>query len=169
MFLDHILQNWWKLFNSAHWWFSRRISMVVYPLHDFLKPIQVMDPVEVGDVETKNSVNSLQMANAAAASLQNAFLQSARPLPFSINNILHQVRHMYIFWFFKAALDIHLETVQDFLIKLGIKPLMHLFEISIFSLNDDLRRTKIMNNLVKDLKILSFKVIFQCLKLVESF
>ena len=29
--------------------------------------------------------------------------------------------------------------------------------------------TKIMNNLVKDLKILSFKVIFQCLKLVEYF
>ena len=26
-----------------------------------------------------------------------------------------------------------------------------------------------MNNLVKDLKILSFKVIFLCLKLVESF
>ena len=73
--------------------------MVVYPLHDFLKPIQVMDPVEVGDVETKNSVNSLQMANAAAASLQNAFLQSARPLPFSINNILHQVRHIPIYFF----------------------------------------------------------------------
>ena len=60
-----------------------------------------------------------------------------------------------------------LETVQDFLIKLDIKPLMHLLEISIFSLNNDLvRLTKIMNNLVKDLKILSFKVIFQCLKLV---
>ena len=41
---------------------------------------------------------------------------------------------------------------------------------SIFSLNNDLARlTKIMNNLVKDLKILSFKVIFQCLNLVESF
>ena len=54
-----------------------------------------------------------------------------------------------------------LETVQDFLIKLDIKPLMHLLEISIFSLNNDLvRLTKIMNNLVKDLKILSFKVIF---------
>ena len=26
-----------------------------------------------------------------------------------------------------------------------------------------------MNNLVKDLKILSYKVIFKCLKLVESF
>ena len=39
-----------------------------------------------------------------------------------------------------------------------------------FSLNNDLvRLTKIMNNLVKDFKILSFKVIFQCLKLVESF
>ena len=65
---------------------------------------------------------------------------------------------------------IHLETVQDFLIKLDIKPPMHLLEISIFSLNNDLLRlTKIMNNLVKDLKILYFKVIFQCLKLVESF
>ena len=54
-----------------------------------------------------------------------------------------------------------LETVQDFLIKLDIKPLMHLLEISIFSLNNDLvRLTKIMNNLVKDLKIMSFKVIF---------
>ena len=39
------------------------------------------------------------------------------------------------------------ETVQDFLIKLDIKPLMHLLEI---------RLSKIMNNLVKDLKIPSF-------------
>ena len=63
-----------------------------------------------------------------------------------------------------------LETVQDFLIKLDIKPLMHLLKISIFSLNNDiLRLTKIMNNLVKDCKIRTFKVIFQCLKLVESF
>ena len=65
---------------------------------------------------------------------------------------------------------VRLDTVQDFLIELGIKPLMHLLEINIFSLNNDIvRLTKIMNNLVKDLKILSFKVIFQCLKLVESF
>jgi hypothetical protein len=63
-----------------------------------------------------------------------------------------------------------LETVKDFLIKLGIKPLMYLLEIRIFSFNNDLvRLTKIMNNLVKDFKILSFKVIFQRLKLVESF
>ena len=42
--------------------------------------------------------------------------------------------------------------------------------MSIFSLNNDLvRLIKIMNNLVKDLKILSFKVISQCLKLAESF
>ena len=48
-----------------------------------------------------------------------------------------------------------LDSVQDFLIKLDIE----LSEISIFSLNNDLARlTKIMNNLVKDLKILSFKV-----------
>ena len=63
-----------------------------------------------------------------------------------------------------------LETFQDFLIKLDIKPLMHLLKISIFSLNNDIvRLTKIMNNLFKDCKIRTFKVIFQCLKLVESF
>ena len=63
-----------------------------------------------------------------------------------------------------------LETVQDFLIKLDIKPLMHLLEINIFSLNKDLLRlTEIMNILVKDLKILSFRGIFHCQKLVESF
>ena len=62
------------------------------------------------------------------------------------------------------------ESVQDFLIKLDIKPPMHLLEISSFSLNNDLVwLTKIMSNLVKDLKILSFKVICQCLKLVKSF
>ena len=38
-----------------------------------------------------------------------------------------------------------------------------------FTKYDVVRLTKIMNNLVKDLKILSFKVIFQCLRLVESF
>ena len=39
-----------------------------------------------------------------------------------------------------------LETVQDFLIKLDIKPLMHLLEISTFSLNNVIvRLTKIMN------------------------
>ena len=69
-----------------------------------------------------------------------------------------------------ARLTCRLETVHDFLIKLDIKPLMHLLELNIFSLNNDLvGLTKIMNNLVKDLKILSFKVIFQCLKLVETF
>ena len=63
-----------------------------------------------------------------------------------------------------------LDTFQDFLIKLDIKPLIHLLEISIFSLNNDIVRvTKIMNNLVKVYKIHTFKVIFQCLKLVESF
>ena len=38
------------------------------------------------------------------------------------------------------------ETFQDFLIKFGIKSLMHLLEISMFSLNNViLRLTKIMN------------------------
>ena len=60
-----------------------------------------------------------------------------------------------------------IKTVQDFLIKLGIKPLL---EISIFSINNDIVIVaKIMINLVKDLKILRFKVIFQCLKLLEVF
>ena len=83
-------------------------------------------------------------------------------------------RHSKPFWrnlkVVYCCMSFRVETVQDLLIKLDIKPLMHLLEISIFSLNNDLvRLTKIMNNLVKDLKILSFKVIFLCLKLVESF
>ena len=63
-----------------------------------------------------------------------------------------------------------LESFQDFLFELDMKPCMHLLEISIFSLNNvTIRLTKIMNNLLKHLKILIFKVIFQCWKLVESF
>ena len=54
-----------------------------------------------------------------------------------------------------------LESVQDFLIKLDMKPCMHQEEISIFSLNHViLRLAKIMNNLLEHLKILIFKVIF---------
>ena len=63
-----------------------------------------------------------------------------------------------------------LETVQDFLIKLGIKPRMHILEISIFSLNHVIvRPTKIMNNLLKDCKIRTFKVIFQHQKSTKFF
>ena len=51
-----------------------------------------------------------------------------------------------------------------------MKPRKHLVEISIFSLNHVyVRLTKIMNNLVKDRIILTVKVIFQPLKLIETF
>ena len=54
-----------------------------------------------------------------------------------------------------------IESIQDFLIKLDIKPLMHLLEISTFSLNKVIvRLTKIMNNLLEYLKICNVKVIF---------
>ena len=44
-----------------------------------------------------------------------------------------------------------IESVQDFLIKLDIKPLMHLLEISTFSLNNVIGRlTKIMNRADKN-------------------
>ena len=44
-----------------------------------------------------------------------------------------------------------LETVQDFLIKLSIKPCMHILKISIFSLNQVIvRPTKIMNKFLRD-------------------
>ena len=67
---------------------------------------------------------------------------------------------------FSASLD----TVTDFLIKLGIKPCMHLLEIGIFLLNHVIvKPTKIMNNLLKDCKILTFNVIFQHQKSTESF
>ena len=44
-----------------------------------------------------------------------------------------------------------LETVQDFLIELDIKPLIYLLEVSIFSLNNVIvRLTKIMNRANKN-------------------
>ena len=47
---------------------------------------------------------------------------------------------------------------------------MLIVEISICSLNHVIvRLTKIMNNLLEHLKIRTFKVIFLCQKLVESF
>ena len=52
---------------------------------------------------------------------------------------------------FFYVLHRELETVQDFLIKLDIKPLMHLLKISVFSLNDVIiRLTKIRNRADKN-------------------
>ena len=63
-----------------------------------------------------------------------------------------------------------LEPFQDFLIKLDMKPRMHLVKISVLSINNvTIRHTKIMKNLLEQLKILIFEVIFQRWKLVESF
>ena len=53
--------------------------------------------------------------------------------------------------FIEGNVTFTLETVQDFLIKLDIKPLMHLLEISTFSLNNVIvRLTKIMNRADKN-------------------
>ena len=62
-----------------------------------------------------------------------------------------------------------LDTVQDFLIKLGIKPSLHILKISNFSLNHVIvRPTKIMSNLLKVCKNFTFKVIFRHQNSIES-
>ena len=69
-----------------------------------------------------------------------------------------------------SAAESLVETVQDFLCKLGMKPRMCLLDISFFSLNNVIvRLTKIMNNIGKKLKNLISKVIFQHQNLVKSF
>ena len=71
--------------------------------------------------------------------------------------------------FFRAS-TASLDTVQDFLIKFGIKPRLHILKISIFSLNRVIvRPTKTMNNLLKVCKVCTFKVIFRHQKSTESF
>ena len=58
-------------------------------------------------------------------------------------------------------LPLSLDIVQDFFCELDIKPYIHFLEISIVLLYHVIVRiTKIMNNLRKDCKILTFKVIF---------
>ena len=62
------------------------------------------------------------------------------------------------------------ETVQDFLLKLDMKPCLHLVEINIFSLYHFIVRvTKVMNTLLDYIKNCTFKVIFLCQELVKSF
>ena len=64
----------------------------------------------------------------------------------------------------------NIDTVQDFLIKLGIKSCLHILNISIFSLNRvTVRPNKIINNLMKVCKICTFKVIFQHQKSTRFF
>jgi hypothetical protein len=54
-----------------------------------------------------------------------------------------------------------LDTVEGFLIKLGIKPCLHILEISIFSLNHVIiSPTQIMNNSLKDCKFVLSKSFF---------
>ena len=66
--------------------------------------------------------------------------------------------------------SVYLRYCHRFFDQVGINPCMDLLEISIFSLNHVIvRPTKIMNNLLKDCKILTFKVIFQHQKSTESF
>ena len=63
-----------------------------------------------------------------------------------------------------------IDTITDFLINFCIKPRKCLLKISIFSLYDVIvRPTKIMNNLLKHCKVLTFKVLFQHHKSTESF
>ena len=67
-------------------------------------------------------------------------------MEFSIETSMHNLMVQY-------AVD----TIQDFLRNLGMKPHMHLVEISTFSLNHVIvTPTKIMNNLIEDDKILTF-------------
>jgi hypothetical protein len=67
-------------------------------------------------------------------------------------------------------ISLELESFQDILIELDMKPRMHIVETSIFSLNNvTARLTKIMNNLLEHIKILIFKVIFSVLKIDRIF
>ena len=61
-------------------------------------------------------------------------------------------RYHWIFYVvLKGAKGASLESFQDFLIELDMKPPMHLVEISIFSLNNvTVRPTKIMNRADKN-------------------
>ena len=87
-------------------------------------------------------------------SLQNLYFQS---------HYLASKINLIILIFFCAY---YLDTIQDFLIKLCINPLMHLLEIDIFSIyHVIIRPTKIMNNLIKNCKIR----IFQHQKSTESY
>ena len=64
-----------------------------------------------------------------------------------------------VLWCARLKKVSRLDTIQDSLIELDMKPRMHIVEINTFSINNvTVRITKIMNNLLKWV-ILIFKVI----------
>ena len=79
--------------------------------------------------------------------------------------------HLHVEWIRAHLQETYpLDTVQDFLIKLGITPRLHILKISILSLNHVIViPTKTMNNLLKVCKICTFKVNFWHQKSTESF
>ena len=71
-----------------------------------------------------------------------------------------EVRYNDLDFEFQNLMGGGVDTVQDFLTKLGIQPSLYILKIRIFSLNHVIvRPTKIMNNLLKVFKICTFKVI----------
>ena len=74
------------------------------------------------------------------------------------------------YWLIIANNASLVDTIQDFLCKLGIKPHLHLVDTIVSSLHHVIvRATKIIKDLLKDRKIWIFKVLFQCCKSPESF
>ena len=96
--------------------------------------------------------------------------QNDKKYRFSKTSLTVHIVHLYCEYYEINLCKSYLDTVHDFLIKLGIKPHWNILEISIFSLNHVVvRPTKIMNNLLKDFKIRTFKANFQHQRSTESF
>ena len=77
---------------------------------------------------------------------------------------------MPFFWWALRIIYIVIDTILDFLCKLGIKPHLHLVDTIVSSLYHVIvRATKILKDLLKDHNIWIFKVPFQCCKSPKSF
>ena len=82
---------------------------------------------------------------------------------FSVKTLLFKTVRLY-------AEYCPIDTCQDFLIPEHMKPCMHILETSISSLNHFVvRPTKTPKSANKTCQFLTFKVIFLCQKLPESF
>ena len=121
--------------------------------------LQVHDPLSQVpsflQASSASHINSGHVPSLPNATPPGQGVEEVVGLP--LNTYIKELSSIFCSNYKICILDSRVESVQDFLIKLDMKPCMHLVEISIFSLNHVIiRLTKIMKNLLEHLKICTF-------------
>ena len=128
-------------------------------------PQQIFHSICISEDEHSWSINHLSIAHLKPGNQSQSIKITTRRNSSTLITITYSLHGHIAQWVACASCCMYILDRSRFFAEVG-----HQTTNASISLNNNLvRLTKIMNNLVKDLKISSSKVIFQCPKLVESF